>query len=134
MTIAKYISELLGNYEGLAILTNQVNDGSDQYGLYKSPSRDIEHYIGDCDHITEYYQFFARQNALSESDRLDSDEFLETLTYWIDDFDRTYEFPELDENRTVVAIEVTGVPYPMEATDDDILYQMSLSITYDRKY
>ena len=44
MTISAYIVNLLKNYDDLEIDTNHVLDGSDQYGLFKSPSRDIKNF------------------------------------------------------------------------------------------
>lgn len=133
MTISQYIVKLLSNYEGLSIDMNHVADGSDQYGLFKSPSRDLKEMTdGSCE-ITEYYNFIARQSTGSRSERKESDEWLEDLTYWADDFSYTYAFPALDKNRTVTRFSITGNPYPMEASDKDTLYQMALSITYLRE-
>ena len=133
MTVSEYIVKLLSNYESLSIDMNHVSDGSDQYGLFKSPSRDFKEMTdGSCE-ITEYYNFMARQSTGSKSERKESDEWLEDLTYWADDFGCIYELPQLDKNRTVTGFSITGNPYPMEASDNDTLYQMSLSITYMRE-
>ena len=83
--------------------------------------------------ITEYYQFLARQGSNSEYDRADSDEWLEDLTYWADDYSIKHDYPELTKGRRIENIEVTGIPYPMEADDSEILYQMSLAVTYVRE-
>ena len=42
MTIAKYIAELLKNYEKMQIDINHAADGSDKYGLFRSPNRDVQ--------------------------------------------------------------------------------------------
>lgn len=133
MTISEYIVNLLMHYEDIEIDTNHVKDGSDQYGLFKSPSRDTEEYNDSSYKVTEYYQFLARQPVVSKSERKMADEWLENLTYWIDDFPFTYKFPELDGNREVIGISLTGSPYPMEADDKDTMFQMTLSITYLRE-
>lgn len=133
MTISAYIVNLLSNYEGIEIDTNHVSEGSDQYGLFKSPSRDIKEFNDTSYQITEYYQFLARQAATSKSERKEADEWLEELAYWIDDFPYNYSFPPLDKNREVTGISITGSPYPMEADDKKTLYQILLSITYSRE-
>lgn len=133
MTISQYIVELLKNYEGLKIETNHVSDGSDRNGLFKSPSRSIKEYTDGSYEITEYYQFLARQPAASDDDRKEADEWLEDLTYWVDDFILNYAFPPIDGNRRVTGLSVTGIPAPMEEGEKDIVYQMSLSITYLRE-
>lgn len=133
MTISAYIVNLLKNYDGIEIDTNHMADGSDQYGLFKSPSRDIKEFNDGTYQITEYYQFLARQSAVSKSERKEADEWLEDLAYWIDDFPYNYNFPTLDGKREVIGLSITGSPYPMESGDKDAMYQILLSITYIRE-
>lgn len=133
MTISAYIVNLLKNYEGIEIDTNHMADGSDQYGLFKSPSRDIKDFNDGTYQITEYYQFLARQSGVSKSERKEADEWLEELAYWIDDLTYYYSLPELDKNRQVTGVSITGSPYPMEANDKEAMYQILLSITYTRE-
>lgn len=133
MTISAYIVSLLKNYENLEIDMNHMSDGSDQYGLFKSPSRDIKDFTDGSYQITEYYQFLARQSAVSRSERKEADEWLEDLAYWIDDFPYNYSFPPIDKNRKVSGLSITGSPYPMEADDKETMYQILLSITYIRE-
>ena len=64
---------------------------------------------------------------------MEVDEFLEELTYWADDLGTTYAFPSIDGNRRILRIAITGNPYPMETDSKDTLYQLSLSITYERE-
>lgn len=134
MTISNYISNFIRKYENIAIDTNHIKDGSDKYGMFKSPARDVDRHIDGSSVITEYYQFFAKQNAVNEIDRQESDEWLEELTYWVDDYIvKNDYYPELDNDRNVIDIQVTGCPTPFEDQDDEILYQISLSITYERE-
>lgn len=133
MTISKYLVNFLKLYNNIEIKTNRIEEGSDEYGLFKSPSRDMITYSDNTQHITEYYQLLAKQSDTSDYDRRDSDEWLENLTYWVDDYDLENDYPAIDGNRTVRDIKLTGCPYPMSNTDHVILYQLSLSITYDRE-
>lgn len=133
MTISKAIITWLRGYEGIKVETNHIKDGSDQYGLFKSPARDVKHFNDDSQEITEYYQFMAKQSAVSDTERKEADEWLEDLTYWVDDYQVNYEYPDVGGNRRIESIELTGCPYPMESTEDEILYQMSLKITYSRE-
>ena len=79
MTISEAISKWLAEYGEIGIETNHVSDGSDQYGLFKSPQRNIVSHVDYSYEITEYYQLLARLNSLSEDDRKDSDELLEKV-------------------------------------------------------
>lgn len=133
MTISAYISTLLEEIPGLDVEVNHMDDGSDQYGLFKSPARNVTEYLGNTYEITESYQFFARQSAVSKSERLEADEWLETIAYWVDDFRYTYDFPSIDGGRQITDMALTGAPYPMEESDKETLYQMSLQITYTRE-
>lgn len=133
MTISKYIVDFLNQYKNISIETNYMPEGSDKNGLFKSPSRNkVEYNDGSCK-ITEYYQLFARQTSISDTERKESDEWLEELTYWIDDYGIMYKYPEIDGSRKVEDISVTGVPTPLEHENADIVYQLSLSITYKRE-
>lgn len=133
MTISKAITEWLKGYENIKIETNHVQDGSDKYGLFKSPSRDVKNFTDGSYEATEYYNFMAKQDSTSDYDRQDADEWLEKLTYWVDDYSFNYEYPELDNGRRIIGIELNGCPYPMEADDSETLYQMALKITYSRE-
>lgn len=135
MTISKYINDFISKYlDGIIIATNHLEDGPDKYGLFKSPTRDISKYIdGSCE-ITEHYQLFAKQDGVSEVDRKDSDEFLEELIYWVDDYPLEYEYPPIDGGRKVTNISITGCPYSMDVeNNNEVIYQIMLSITYLRK-
>lgn len=133
MTISKYISNLLKENKGIEVDTEHVSEGSDQYGLFKSPGRNTRELIDGSYEITEHYQFLARQSANSLEERKEADEWLEELAYWADDFTAYCEFPSIDGNRRVTGLSITGSPYPMESDNRNILYQMSLSITYERE-
>lgn len=131
MTISKYITQFIKGYENIKIDTNHVQEGSDKYGLFKSPGRDIQRSIeGGCI-ITERYQFFVKQASVSEDERQESDEWLEGLIYWIDD-SCFNDYPALDGNRNVLEIVADGSPTPFEDQDGEILYQIALAITYMR--
>ena len=133
MTISEAISKWLAEYDGIVVDTNHVSDGSDKYGLFKSPQRNIVSHVDSSYEITEYYQLLARLNSLSEDDRKDSDELLEKLTYWADDYPFIYEYPALDGNRQILNISVTGSPYPLSTDSSDTVYQLSIEITYTRE-
>lgn len=133
MTISEAISKWLSEYDGIVVDTNHVSDGSDKYGLFKSPQRNIVSHVDSSYEITEYYQLLARLNSLSEDDRKDSDEQLEKLTYWADDYPFVHEYPALDGNRQILNISVTGSPYPLSTDSSDTVYQLSIEITYTRE-
>ena len=133
MTISAAVASWLSFYESMEVDTNHIEDGSDEYGLFKSPTRTTKEFTDGSYEVTEFYQFYARQASVSEEDRKDSDAWLEDLAYWADDFSFSYAYPELDGGRRIEKIELTGTPYPMESGSSDTLFQMSLSVTYIRE-
>lgn len=133
MTISQYITNFLKKYENITIDTNHVADGSDKYGMFKSPARDVNKYIDDSYSITEYFNFFAKQSAIAESERKESDEWLEDFMYWLDDYAINEYYPVIDGNRKILNIQATGCPTPMYDDENDITYQISMSITYERE-
>lgn len=135
MTISKYIIDFMSKYvNGVIVSTNHLEEGPDNYGLFKSPAREIRNYTDGSYEITEHYQFFAKQYGVSEADRKDSDEFLEELTYWVDDYPYNHEYPEIDGGRKVTGISITGCPYSLDVENNhEVVYQIMLSITYIRE-
>jgi hypothetical protein len=135
MTISKYISDFISSYlKGVSVATNHLEEGPDKYGLFKSPTRDVRNYTDGSYEITEHYQFFAKQDGVSEADRKDSDEFLEDLIYWVDDYSHNYAYPSIDGGRMVTDISITGSPYSLDVeNNNEVVYQIMLSITYTRE-
>lgn len=131
-TISAAIVEMFEDL-GFTIHTNHLSDGSDRFGLFRSPARTkVENIDGSCI-ITEAYQFFGRLDSLSETEREDAEERMEAFVYAVDDYIYEHDYPELTDNRTIQDVEITGCPYPIETTDEDLLYQISLNITYLRE-
>lgn len=133
MTISEYITKFIALYKNIKIDTNHVEEGSDKYGLYRTAARSREKHIDGSSTITEHYTFLASQASMSEVERKEDDEWLEELAYWADDFNLWQDYPEIDGNRKVTDITITGNPSPMEDNNNGILYQVSLSITYERE-
>lgn len=133
MTISKYVSEFLRLYANIEIDTNHVQDGADKFGLFKSPSREFTRLNDGSAIITEYFQFFAFQTSIGEYERKEDDEWLEAFTYWVDDYPFRSEYPYIDGNRTVIEITATGNPTPFEDNNRGIMYQITLSIKYERE-
>ena len=136
MTVSKAIAKWLKGYDMKAVKvdTDQVGEGADSLGIFKSPNRDIQVYNNSSYQITEYYQLFVVRESQERRDREDNDEWLENFTYWVDDCQYKGDFPELDNDRKCTDIELSGTPYMFEAKEDNTaLYQISLKITYIRE-
>lgn len=136
MTVSKAIVKWLAGYgvKPIKISTDQVGEGADSLGLFKSPNRETENFNDAAYRITEYYQLYVIRDGQEDRDRCDNDEWLENFAYWVDDCGCSGNLPVLNNNRTCEMIALSGTPYMMEARENSTaLYQMSLKITYRRE-
>lgn len=136
MTVSRAIAEWLKGYDMKAVKvdTDQVGEGADSLGLFKSPNRERKEYNDNSYLITEYYQLYVVREGQDNRDREDNDEWLEKFAYWVDDCQYEQKFPKLDDDRRCTDIELAGTPYMFETKEDNTnLYQISLKITYLRE-
>ena len=136
MTVSKAITEWLKGYDMCVVRvdTDQIGDGTDSLGIFKSPTRERTDFLESSYQITEWYQLFVVREGQENRDREDNDEWLENFAYWVDDCQYTKELPKLDNHRTCEDIELAGTPYMFEAIENNtVLYQVTLKITYTRE-
>lgn len=136
MTIGKAITKWLEGYDmrTVKVSTDQVGEGADSLGIFKSPNRETAKYNDSSYQITEYFQLFVVRDGQEPREREENDEWLENFAYWVDDCQYAGKFPELDNYRRCTDIELSGTPYMFEAKENNTaLYQISLKITYIRE-
>lgn len=136
MTISKSITEWLKGYgmKAVRVDTDQVGEGADSLGIFKSPNRDVTGYNNASYQLTEYYQLFVVRENQENIDREDNDEWLENFAYWVDDCQYKGIFPKLDNSRICDGILLSGTPYMFETKENNTaVYQISLKITYRRE-
>lgn len=133
MTVSQAIATLLSENGKIEIDKVYASDGADQNGLCKKPEREVKNLIDGAYEITEQYSFAAKQKVLAETEKMETDAWLEELIYWVDDLAYCSNFPELGSGRKIISMEMTGKPYSIAAEDNETIYQMSLSVTYTRE-
>lgn len=136
MTVSKAIAKWLEGYEmkPVKVSTDQVGEGADSIGIFKSPNREKREYNDESYQITEYYQLFVVREGQENREREENDEWLENFAYWVDDCQYKQNFPELDQNRECQDIWISSTPYMFEARENNTaLYQISLGIQYLRR-
>lgn len=136
MTIGKAITKWLEGYDMKVVRvdTDQVGEGADSLGIFKSPNRETDKHNDSSYQITEYFQLFVVRDGQEPREREENDEWLENFAYWVDDCQYAGKFPELDNNRKCIDIELSGTPYMFEAKENNTsLYQISLKISYLRE-
>ena len=108
--------------------------GDVNYSLVKEPTAEIKKYINGPEIHKEYYQIRARLNSLTNADCVDNGAYMEALTAWVDEQNRTKNFPDLsDPGITVRSISVSS-PFYLGATQDNkAVYMMTIRIEYVKK-
>ena len=81
MTVSKAITEWLKGYDMRAVRvdTDQVGEGTDSLGIFKSPTRERTDFLESSYQITEWYQLFVVRDGQENCDREDNDEWLENF-------------------------------------------------------
>lgn len=133
MTVSQAILVLLSQNGKIEIDKVHALDGADQNGLCKKPEREVRNLINGTYEIMEQYGFMAKQKVLAGTEKMETDAWLEELIYWVDDTSYCGSFPELGNGRRIISMEMTGTPSSIAAEDNEITYQMSLSVTYTRE-
>ena len=85
MTVSKAITEWLKGYDMCVVRvdTDQVGEGTDSLGIFKSPTRERTDFLESSYQITEWYQLLVVREGQENRDREDNDEWLENLrTGW----------------------------------------------------
>lgn len=132
-TIAQAVVQFLTGFGSLEMISGYADSGEDQYGLIKGADRTVKDCIGGAYEITENYQFYAKQISDSDGTNKKCDEWLEELTYWADDYSFQYEYPALSGGRHIENMELTGIPYTVDAENNEMIYKLVLTVTYVRE-
>jgi len=109
---------------------NQLPPRSLVAGLFKQPAITKEKLIDGGEIVTENYYLLFRKAAQLKEDRINNDDFLEDVENWVFDKDFAEEYPDI--GYSVFSIESTNAFYMLERDSEDAVYQLTLSIKYER--
>ena len=101
------------------------------YALYKEPIQNTKRYITGKSIHTDHYSIMARLSSQTNTERIENGAWGEALTDWIEEKNRNEEFPILDKG-VVRKIEVTTPFYMGKTETNDSIYQMTISIKYEK--
>lgn len=101
------------------------------YALYKEPIQNVKRYISGKSIHTDHYSIMARLGSQTNNERIENGAWGEALTDWIEEKNRNKEFPILDRG-AVSAIAVTTPFYMGKTETKDSIYQMTISIEYEK--
>lgn len=135
MTISAAVVEWLRGYDGGfeltdMISTDQLEATPESYGVFKAPGESVREFVDGSRDVTVNYLFLARQPSQTDGLRKDAHEWLEGLERWIRAQSMRRKLPVLDNGRDCVAVSVANSYAAEEQTDSEIVYQLTLAITY----
>lgn len=109
---------------------NQLQPEIEALGLYKQPSRTTEELIDGTTLITDVYYLLFKQPSQLKRERLENDEYLENVENWVEGQEWEENYPDIGYQ--VHEITVTSTFYMMESEENENIYQLAISITYEK--
>lgn len=109
--------------------TDMQSDSSLTYALTKEPIKNVKRYVSGREEHTEYYQFSARLDSQTNSDRKDNGGWLEALEKWISDKNKSEDFPTLASG-IVTHIGVSSTFYLGTTSENTSVYSLTIEISY----
>lgn len=135
MTVSECIKEWLSAYPDVDIsemATDFIEGDTGSFAIYKSPNRNVDRYNDGSCLVTEYYQFFARQSTMMDSERIGNQQLLADLEAWVEDKDWNEDYPDLSQAGSLECqeISVSGSATIMSQEDDNAIYQITIAVKY----
>lgn len=139
MTVSESVIQWLKRFgiEGLEkikdIDTDALKATVASYGLMKAPQENVKCYMSGKKIHTDYYQFSARLDSGTDTDRTDNQAWLDALAEWIAERNREKDFPVLREGLTCTGISVTSPFYMGKSDSMSAIYQLTIAIRYEKE-
>ena len=134
MTIAECLKGWLNTYPkaDFGYIDTDIIKSDDGFSIFKSPNKTVVNYNDGSSLNTEYYQFFAKQSALLDEERIDNQQFMADFENWIDEKNFNEEYPDLNE---AGKLQCTDISINNSATityesEDKAVYQITIAIEY----
>lgn len=131
MTVSDSIISWLKGYENNRIDTGIQSDSVMSYALSKEPTVNVKRYVSGREVHTEYYQFTARLDTQTNSDRVDNGAWFEDLESWISEKNKEGNFPNITD-ATVSRVEVSSSFYIGRTDENTSIYSITIAITYSK--
>ena len=135
MTVAECLKNWLNTYPGADfgdINTDIIEARNGSRAIFKSPNKTVTKYNDGSSLNIEYYQFFVKQSALLDKERVDNQQFMTDLESWIEDKDLSEDYPDLSKVGKLMCTEISinnssTITYESE---DNAVYQITIAIEY----
>lgn len=135
MTVSECVKEWLSLYPNLDIsdmATDFIEGDADSYAIYKSPNKTVDRFNDGSCMVTEYYQFFARQSTMMDTERISNQQLLADLEAWVEDKDYNEDYPDLSGvgNLRCEEISISGSAAITSQENDSAIYQVTIAVRY----
>lgn len=134
MIIEECLKEWLNTYPKVDFgdIDTDIIKGEDGYSIFKSPNKTIINYNDGSSLNTEYYQFFAKQSAMLDEERISNQQLMTDFENWIDDKNFNEKYPDLSKTGKLKCTEISinnssTITYEK---DDTAVYQITIAIEY----
>lgn len=135
MTVMECVRNWLRTYPGLVgrLDVDCLGDEADTYSVDTIPCEEVlKRYLDGS--ARKQFQFAVASRRLYDQDiaqNIESLEFFEALTNWVEERAKARELPEMDGGRTAQKIVVTSTAYPFVVSEDGkARYQMQMRLEY----
>ncbi|MCM1232344.1 MAG: hypothetical protein NC489_19660 [Ruminococcus flavefaciens] len=131
MTVSEAVIDWLKTFGGLGRIDTELMHGNVDYALVKEPVRNVMESITGDQTVTEHYTLQARMPNSTDMDSAENGVFMEALEQWVEACNDRREYPAIP-NGTVTAVGVTTPFYVGRTTQDNSIYQMTISVVYEK--
>mgnify|MGYP007123073528 CR=1 FL=1 len=104
----------------------------DSYSLVKEPVQNVKSYLSGKKEYTDHYMMQARLSSVSNTERMENNGFGEALEKWVSQKNMERDFPVIPD-ADVKSISVTTPFYAGKTEADNIIYQMTVAIKYEKE-
>lgn len=104
----------------------------DSYSLVKEPVQNMKSYLSGKKEYTDHYMLQARLSSISNTERIENNGFGEALEKWVSQKNLERDFPVIPD-AVVKRISVTTPFYAGKTENDNIVYQMTVAVKYEKE-
>lgn len=133
MTVVEAIVKWLKEARINKISTDALPGQSVAYGIAKEPVQNVKIFISGRKVYTDYYEFLARLDSKTDTERTNNHAFMEGLSEWIYEQNAKEMYPVLPEHLKCSDISVS-TPFHMQRADEDsAVYGFTIKIKYEKE-
>ena len=132
ITVSQSVIKWLKEFEKSSINTDIQPAKVNSYSLVKEPIINKKTFISGRVRATEHYTLMARLESQIDVSRVENNAWGESLEQWVYEKNKKKELPEL-EGANVQSVAVTTPFYLGKSEANESVYQLTISITYERE-